>query len=87
VPEARRIEFLIRINLDHIIIDGHDIYGDGEAGRRNPSIPLPAAPSPWGFLPWTPKNRTITLACPAIREKTFPKCELHHISRPIPKPC
>ena len=25
----------------------------------------------YGFLPWTPKNQTMALACPAIREKTF----------------
>jgi adenylate cyclase len=29
VPEARRIEFRIGINLGDIIIDEHDIYGDG----------------------------------------------------------
>ncbi|MFQ5955103.1 MAG: adenylate/guanylate cyclase domain-containing protein [Kiloniellales bacterium] len=29
VPEARRIEFRIGINLGDIIIDGDDIYGDG----------------------------------------------------------
>jgi len=29
VPEARRIEFRIGINLGDVIIDEHDIYGDG----------------------------------------------------------
>src|SRR5882672_5769439 len=29
VPEARRIEFRIGINVGDIIIDEHDIYGDG----------------------------------------------------------
>ena len=34
-----------------------------------------------------PENRTMTLACCAIREKTFPKCELPHTSRSIPQRC
>ena len=29
VPEARRIQFRIGINLGDIIVDEHDIYGDG----------------------------------------------------------
>src|ERR1700731_1020261 len=29
----------------------------------------------------------MALACPANREKLFPKCELPHTSRPIPERC
>lgn len=39
-----------------------------------------------GFLPWRPKNRTIALAGLTISQsrKPFCKCELPHMSRPIP---
>jgi hypothetical protein len=40
----------------------------------NPSIPLPAAPiEVRAFCHGRAKNQTMTLACPAIRGKTFPK--------------
>jgi hypothetical protein len=38
-----------------------------------------------GFLPWTPKNRTMALVCPASEEHLFPKCDLPHTSQPIPE--
>jgi len=54
----------------------------------NPSIPMPAAPiGVRAFCHGGPKNRTIALACPAIRGKTFSRCELPHTSRPIPERC
>jgi len=45
IPEARRIEFRIGINLGDIIIDEHDIYGDGV----NVAVRLEALAEPGGI--------------------------------------
>ena len=55
--------------------------------KPRPARTSEVAPLRLGLLPWTPKNQTMALACPAIRGKLFPKCELPHTSQPIPEGC
>ena len=42
VPEDRRIEFRIGVNIGDIIIEGHDIFGDGvNVAARLQEMPTP----------------------------------------------